>query len=49
MSTNLHVYLPLELFDWQLTLDAILLTLVLKYVPLEKLPWNLTPTLTSVF
>ena len=24
MSTHLHVYLPFELFDWQLTLDVIL-------------------------
>ena len=30
MSTHLRVYLPFELFDWQLTLDVILLTLVLK-------------------
>jgi len=30
MSTHLRVYLPFELFDWQLTLDVILPTLALK-------------------
>ena len=30
MSTHLCVYLPFKLFDCQLTLDVILLTLVLK-------------------
>jgi len=43
------VFLPFKLFARQLTLDVILLTLVLKYIPLVKLPWNLTPTPTRVF
>ncbi len=35
--------------DSQLTRNIILLILVLNYIPMVKLPWNLTLTLTRVF